>query len=376
MSSYKYIAILGRQPEFGLAELESLLGADAVRPFGRVAALTTEALPVSRLGSVIKMAEVLYEGPATDAKDLPIDVSALPMQTTKTPFGLSLYGLQASRRYVEVVGLALKKQLKSRGSVRLVVPTEGLALSAASLKHNQILEKGFELLVVVSKQSMVVARTLSVQDVDAYAERDYGRPARSAKVGMLPPKLAQTLINLTPGNLVADPFCGTGVVLQEARLLGRPSWGSDLSSHMVAASQENMRWLDERFPELPSWSVTEADAQAVRLPPDCSIVSEGYLGPNMVASPTAQRLEEIRRELRQLYVSVLRSWADQLAPGAAISICVPAWRVGSKWQPLDLVDELAHLGYTLRSFAHVPTVLLYARDGQWVGRRLLLLRKN
>jgi hypothetical protein len=38
MSSLNYLTILGRQPELGLVELESLLGADGVQPFGRQAA--------------------------------------------------------------------------------------------------------------------------------------------------------------------------------------------------------------------------------------------------------------------------------------------------------------------------------------------------
>ncbi len=53
-----------------------------------------------------------------------------------------------------------------------------------------------------------------MQDVDEYAARDQARPKRDAYVGMLPPKLAQTLINNAYGNelsgekrvTVLDPF--------------------------------------------------------------------------------------------------------------------------------------------------------------------------
>ena len=377
MSSLNFITILGRQPELGLVELESVLGAEVVRPFGSHAALIDQPIVVARYGGVIRVAEVLYRGPAVDARDLPIDIALLPMRETKTPFAISLYGLKATRRYAEVVGLALKKRLKERGSVRLVEPRDGLTVSAAGLKHNRVLEQGFELIVVVSGQEMIVARTLGVQDVDAYAERDYGRPARSAKVGMLPPKLAQILINTTHAGTVADPFCGTGVVLQEARLLGRVVTGSDLSPEMVAATQTNMQWLDGQQVDLPEvLNVAEADARQVHLPAETAVVSEGYLGTNQTNAPSEAALADLRAELKPLYLDSLRNWAAQLASGADVAICVPAWRVRGQWQYLDIVDELANLGYTRKSFAHATTPLLYARSDQVVGRQLLLLRKN
>ncbi len=53
MSSLNYIAILGRQPELGLVELESILGAEHVQPFGRRAALIGKTLPIDRLGGAV-----------------------------------------------------------------------------------------------------------------------------------------------------------------------------------------------------------------------------------------------------------------------------------------------------------------------------------
>jgi tRNA G10 N-methylase Trm11 len=367
---------LGRQPELGLVELESVLGAESVEPFGRYAVLVSPQIDVAKFGGVTRFARVLYRGPAVEARELPIDIAALPMQEGKTPFAVSLYGLKATRRYVEAVGLSLKKRLRERGSVRLVEPREGLVVSAAGLKHNQVLEKGFELLVVISKQEMIVAQTIAVQDVDAYAERDYGRPARSATVGMLPPKLAQILINTVHQPVIVDPFCGTGVVLQEARLLDHEVYGSDMSVEMVAATTTNMEWLDGRQAGLLGWQVEQADAQTVRLPAQAAVVSEGYLGPNLMNAPASDRLQTIRRDLLELYGVSLKNWASQLSSGAEVALCAPAWRIGGKWQYLGIVDELPRLGYTLKSFAHATTPLLYARSDQVVGRQLLLLRKN
>lgn len=377
MSSLNYIAILGRQPEQGLVELESILGAEHVQPFGRQAALIGKTLPIDRLGGVLKLAAVLYRGPVMDLRKLPIEVADLPMREGKTPFALSAYGVREPARVWLSVGLELKKALRERGSVRLVTPGKGLAVSAAELQHNRVLQDGFELLVVVARSEMIVARTLEVQDIDWYSRRDYGRPARSAKVGMLPPKLAQVLLNAAGDAPVYDPFCGTGVVLQEALLMGRPASGSDLSEEMVAATLANLEWLRGAVAdELPASGAGLSDARHVSLPAGCAIVSEGYLGPNLSRSPALAELATMNKDLLALYSQSLQNWAGQLAPGADVSICVPAWRVGKAWQYLGLVDELPRLGYTLKGFKHVPSPLLYARDDQVVGRQLLLLRKN
>jgi tRNA G10 N-methylase Trm11 len=194
---------------------------------------------------------------------------------------------------------------------------------------------------------------------------------------MLPPKLAQVLVNTAGAGTVVDPFCGTGVILQEALLLGAKAWGSDAAVEMVEASRKNLTWLQLAVNSaLPIWSVREADARDVRLVPDSAVVSEGYLGPNLTRSPTPAEVAVMKRELLGLYVASLENWASQLAGGAHVSLCVPAWRVGRAWSYLGLVDELPRLGYTLRSFAYVRSPMLYARDDQTVGRQLLLLRKN
>ena len=248
MSSFSHIAILGRQPEFGLVELESLLGADAMRPFGRRAALVSSPPPIAQLGGTIKLVEIWAQMPAAAVESMvtrPEIVQRLAGNAaSKVVFGISVYGTQSDHTVVTRVGLVLKRQLQQVGrSVRYVAPKgRATELTAAQLKFNRMLEHGYDVCVVTDGEQAIVGRTASVQDIDWYAARDYGRPARSAKVGMLPPKLAQILVNTVSGSIY-DPFCGTGVVLQEGLLAGRNVMGSDLDTGMVDASRANLKWL-------------------------------------------------------------------------------------------------------------------------------------
>ena len=373
----QYLAVLGRQPELGLVELESLFGSKSVTPWGDYAALLDNEPDINRLGGTQKIGRVIYEGPARDINEAPIDFESFK-KTGKLTFGLSFYGLNATQRFVVASGITMKKRLRGKGSVRFVAPQNGLALGAAQVKFNSLIRNGFEFLIVINKQKMVVAVTTQLQDIDWYAVRDYKRPTRSAKVGMLPPKLAQIMVNTTSAPLVYDPFCGTGVILQESLLLDRSAAGSDISAEMVKASTQNLDWLKEQKIISKKWEVTKADAKNVKLPQgNLCIVSEGYLGPNQSNKITVDKYKEISSDLVNLYADSLKNWSRQLPSGAEVTMTSPVWQTSKGWMPLPIVDQLTDLGYTFKQFAHVKSdAMVYRRPDQIVGRQLLILRKK
>jgi tRNA G10 N-methylase Trm11 len=141
-------------------------------------------------------------------------------------------------------------------------------LNSAQVLHNKLTTKGaWELLVIKDGKNTILAQTIFVQDIEAYAARDQARPARDARVGMLPPKLAQIMINLAnppKDAAILDPFCGTGVVLQEAMLMGFSTVGTDLEARMVEYTKKNLDWLNDKFQPLNSnYKVEQGDATII-----------------------------------------------------------------------------------------------------------------
>lgn len=62
--------------------------------------------------------------------------------------------------------------------------------------------------------------------------------------GSMSPKLARCMVNLanvTKGDNVLDPFCGTGGILIEAGIIGSNIFGSDLNKKMVFGTKRNLR---------------------------------------------------------------------------------------------------------------------------------------
>jgi tRNA G10 N-methylase Trm11 len=92
-------------------------------------------------------------------------------------------------------------------------------------------------------EKIYISRTLSCQDIDAYAKRDTEK-SRDMVVGMMPPKLCQMMINIAGNNGkqgIYDPFCGLGTFLIEGANMGiTPIYGSDISARMVEASKTSI----------------------------------------------------------------------------------------------------------------------------------------
>ena len=89
----------------------------------------------------------------------------------------------------------------------------------ATTIHEKLIEQGVEFMIFAGASYFTVAETVWIQDIESYSERDMNRD-RSMTVGMMPPKLAQMMINMATrgefGTIVWDPFCGLGTTLIEA----------------------------------------------------------------------------------------------------------------------------------------------------------------
>lgn len=388
----KSIIILGRQPALGLAELESLYGARFLRPVGYDAVLIDlepALIDFNRLGGSIKLAKVLAELPYTNWRD----IESYLMQTIaehlqhvpegKFKLGLSTYGLRARPSEINASALRLKKLIKAEGRSVRVVPNKSPALNSAQVLHNGLTTPtGWELVFYRSGQKTILAQTVAEQDIEAYAGRDQNRPMRDAKVGMLPPKLAQIIINLTcppTGSTVLDPFCGTGVVLQEALLMGYAVSGTDLEPRMIEYSRANLDWLHRRYGGNFDMHLEAGDATKHRwqMPSALVVAGETYLGKPLSKEPTPELLHTIMEECDRIHRGMLDNLHRQLPKGTRLCLAVPAWRYKNGFKHLRTLDYLRELGYNRIEFKFAKQQeLIYFREDQLVARELVILVKN
>ncbi len=397
----KYLAVLGRQPEISIAELEALFS-DVQQISNQLAVFSTDPqksrpVDIDNLGGSLKIAEKLEKKPLDFLMNLP---------EGKITFGLSDYSKKVTLKSVKMEALKLKKILVRHGRSVRVVENKELTLPTAVSLHNGLSGKNAKKVELI-KFNDDWFKVIGVQDIDAYTRRDQKRPARDAKVGMLPPKLAQILINLCgplkPDSVVLDPFCGTGVVLQEALLMGYHAYGTDLSERMIDYTKKNLHWLvsqnllatnmprsakladRERAPRKDG-RASEFGAERFRLSvgdatsfkwqqPIDAAACEGYLGQPMSQIPTDIKLKEQKQECSAIILGFLKNIIKQIQPKTPVVIATPAWlREDGEYSRLEIIDEIENMGYNVNNKSREG--LLYCREKQIVARDILILRKK
>lgn len=392
-----YVAILGRQPALGVGELEQIYGSDAVHWFSdQSATVATEDFSIDRLGGIQKAGRIRIELSRGDWRRVSMKIvqefsKHWERTEGKITLGISAYGFDTHPRDIQKTGIILKQKLKTSGASLRLIPNAEAALSSATAHHNKLGSSAnkIELIAVRARNGrVIIAESIGTQNITAYALRDQKRPKRDAFVGMLPPKLAQIMINLAPMPpnyndtrlRLLDPFCGTGVVLQEAILLGYDAYGTDLSEKMIDYSQVNLDWLtNSHGVEGAGITLEQGDAMEMQWKqPIHKVVCETYLGQPFSAPPSPSKLTEVKGTCDHIISSFLRNIAPQLKPGTPLCIAVPAWRGhDGSFTHLPLIHQLNNLGYRHITLTNVSSSdLLYFREDQVVARELLILVKS
>lgn len=386
-----YFFILGSHPALSLSELEiKITGQWQVinNSLAIVSGLTN--LPadlLEYLGGTIKFGQVMGQFKQLDemaAKQTAKQLLTLAPVDKKICFGLSNYDQRPLSRDF---GIKIKRQLQESGrSVRWVISREA-TLSSVVVEQNHLLSSGGEVVLWRQNNFWQWGLTMTVQPFKSLSARDYGRPARDDQSGMLPPKVAQIMLNLAglkPGDSVLDPFCGSGTVLQEAALMKAGQIiGLDNSAVAVANSQVNWQWLANRWtvevsPRISLADARQASAELAGQKVDC-IVTEPYLGPQR----GRRDFSAITQELNKIYSQSLVDWQKIIAPDGRVVMIWPVFIDDQRkhlvqpeisgWRKLDysrLAKQVWPKQYTLDGN------LLYGRPGQAVWRAIIGLERD
>lgn len=279
-------------------------------------------------------------------------------------------------------------------------------LNAAQVIFNKLTTSpNAELIFIQEKDQVILTRTIAMQDISSYETRDTLRPARDAKVGLLPPKLAQIMINLglprTPkhSSIVYDPFCGMGTILQESWLMNIGSIGTDISERMVESAKENIEYLSKKFsveadlhPEIFEHDATSPDFPEAVRNKYITIVSEPFLGTPLSRALSPAEAQDFYASVTPLYLKFFMNIKSVLKENSRLLVLLPAPRVRENGKdsfspiPRTFLDEIAKVGYRkgqlipkeISSFSHIGTEepLLYARPDALIARELTLWERD
>jgi tRNA G10 N-methylase Trm11 len=399
-----YLFELGRLSHLSKAELNSLLGKENLIEIVDHFAIYKLENPIedpqalqNKLGGTIKIAEInhIFETKPTEKqitselekilKDHFVDKSG------KIPFAISTFNTRSINPKSQVFLKSLlnfsKKTIKSLGfNSRFVNKPWNNATSAQIFKSGSV-TKGIDITVLSSQNSTktYLAKTLSIQDINSYSYRDYKKPFRDPRMGMLPPKLSQIMINLAETSLneplrtIYDPFCGSGTILIEALLQGKDAMGSDLDEKAVEGTLSNLYWVTKNFENTPKeFVVFHKDAQEIIEkdlpgPPD-AIVTETHLGPPVSKLPKEENINKTFSTLIRLHEKWLTNINPFLETGTKIVMCLPAFRKSRHefihFPNFETIAKKA--GFKISN----QDPLIYDRPDQVVAREIVVLEKS
>lgn len=376
----KYAFILGQASRLAVAELLNVLNQPKHYLWqDNFLIADTELEPtelLKQLGGTVKIAKIIAN--FKNLTDFKTADWCKYLETQKFEgkftFGFSLYqGNQKDYQYLLKLALSVKKELKAKTSIRLVTSKESI-LSSVIVTKNNLLNK--ELLFLKTANDWTLAVTIAVQDFDAYGQRDILRPERDSRSGMLPPKLAQMMINLgaTNKNLnLLDPFCGSGTILQEAMLLGfKNIYGTDISPKAINDTQKNIDWLKNKYTLKNKINLKLSDVQNLnkifKNKEIDLIITEPFMG-------DARNLQESTiLELKKLYYQAFLSFAKICSAQAKIIFIFP--EINLKNQTINTLDKKAIASCGWQQIHSPLGELIYQRPGQTVSRNITLWQKQ
>lgn len=307
---------------------------------------------VSFLGTSIKLAIKL--------KTTDLSVKSLSSLIDTKIFSLtSLKNSIDNNLYFEVKRLLV-------GHVRFIKSRQYFGLTPVILQKKPVTE------LFLDTHNSHIYRTIWSHSYQDWIDKDRKLPFVDPKSGMLPPKIARSLINLTPYKgkskdlLFLDPFCGSGRLVVEASQLGFNVLASDIVQEKIDHTQGNLKALNSQG------DVFLADATHISKKLDKQIdliVTEPHMGK---AGVRPDRIRYIVPGLKKLYLGALKDWLKILKPKGLVTMIFPILSDGSRIYVTSKIIDDKHLsGYNIKTRG-----LIYSRPQAKLKREIVILEKK
>ncbi len=405
----KYFFLLGTNQTLSIAELSAIFP----REIKNAELLLNEILIIDiddinssdlikKIGGTIKIGIIKNEINFGDIVPESIKLIDDIKKEGKFKYGISYYG---NKKFNTLkTGLEIKKHLKKQGISCRFVTSKEKTLSSVVVEQNNLITRGAEIVLIENENKILIGQTMAVQPFKELSFRDYGRPARDDQSGMIPPKLAQIMINLsnlTPqspllirrgegnaserGEVLLDPFCGSGTILTEAMMMDYNNIiGSDLSKKAIEDSQKNINWIIKKF-ELQNINHQIFNISATELYKEIkpnsidAIITEPYLGPQR----GKHDIKKTIKELETLYSQAIKEFKKALKDNGRVVMIWPVFRnkkyfdqITPNTKGFKIINLLPNNFQNNNLTLSKRNTIIYGRSDQKVWREILVLKKQ
>lgn len=339
---HEYIFILGKNRELSIAEIimyykhrkwnyeMRMLSRDAMM-------IESENVPnADFLGGTLKIIEIYDKFDVFDPFLITIPDN-FEKSSKKEIFGISVYGKSKSWIMKNISDFkSLQKNLKD------ILRSEGInsRFINFSFKVNNVslAKKNVkDIVLFFSGDNVYAGLTKSFSNPLEYKKRDEQKPVTVSTMG-IPIRLAKIMLNLAgvkDGTRMIDPFCGTGIIIQEALFNDAEVSGSDIDSNMVKAAKRNVEWLIKEYKIInKNYNIFVADAEKISKYAQNdkydAIVTEPYFGPALKKISSQKTAKHMVNKTMALYNNVLKQFNMSIVKGGYLCIVVPSYRTKTK----------------------------------------------
>ncbi len=278
-----------------------------------------------------------------------------------------------------------KNLLKNNSISSRFVNKDFTNLLSSQIIWEKLIKKESDYNLIITWDKEYIWKTIWIQNINNYSKRDWQKD-RDMQVWMLPPKLAQMMINLSWWINIYDPFVWLWTVLIESVLMwNKDVYWSDLSERMVEISNNNILHLNYELDNFKIFYQNSKYIEEVELLKSNkidSIVTEWYLWEVMTQKNISiLRIEKQKESLKKLYEWFF-SWLQKLNFKWNIVISFPFWEINWKYFYFTDIYEI------LEKYCNIQKIfpenfelnetkswsLLYKRDKQLVWREIFKLK--
>jgi tRNA G10 N-methylase Trm11 len=320
----KTFFILGRNPELSRHEVLEFLKARNrehkeilfEENFLIIETNEGEKLNIQEFGGVMWLGEVTFEGTNEELKQHLEEIEIIPSDK----FSYAVFGNQDSEvlkdKFKERKKKAMikhgRQQIKFQDGTKQEIPNADFYIFYH--EHKNITYFGLA--------------TQDYNDSDV-KKRDMKKPVRRESLA-ISPRLSKILINLSgakPRDLLLDPFCGIGGVLQEALIKKINVYGIDKDKNATIGAEKNIEWLKSEYDIKNTSKVKNNDS---RKTPDLqfsAIATETPLGEVVRKKLNDNEAKRIIQNFEAYMIPILKKLKSVKKPNAKIAITFPTIRV-------------------------------------------------
>ncbi len=393
MVNYNYLFLLGRNLELSLAEISAYLEKQDVkvlRCFVKRNGLLIEvdkeidsSRATNELGGTIAIGKVLFSGGISEIAEGIKNNDIYFGSEEKFIFSIFDFTEQEIElgEFVDAMRDNFKKQrLKStyktvQGDIKAKQEIFEGTPSKIKGKINYFL---------IQDENLKFGVMESIYDAKEAERRDMKKPVRRSKLAMAP-RLAKILVNLSEvkkGEILLDPFCGVGGILQEALLQGINVLGIDIDTRAIRSAQRNMAWLKREYKFNSRFDLINDDSRKVNIKEIKEvtekningIATEPQLGKLLTKKPNEREALYMIQKFENLLISVLKNLKEKVKGRIVVTVPVIESNQGKFYCNLGKISRetrLKSLSLNLGNRA-IDFPIEEAKKGQVVSRQIYI----